>query len=95
LRDRGGESAVSKQAAFFLGRIFDEQNRSSLALRWLETYLAESPSGVYASEALGRQLTLIKRTRGTNAARRKAHEYLKRFPEGTYARTARALVGSD
>jgi hypothetical protein len=81
-----------KQAAFFMGRIHDQQGNGQSALRWLNVYLAEAGSDVYASEALGRKLTLVQRLQGKQQAEAVAREYLKRFPKGTYARTARALV---
>lgn len=81
-----------KQAAFFMGRIYDQQGNAHSALRWLNVYLSEAGSDVYASEALGRKLTLVQRLQGEASAEAVAREYLRRFPKGTYARTARALV---
>lgn len=81
-----------KQAAFFMGRIYDQQGNAHSALRWLNVYLSEAASDVYASEALGRKLTLVQRLQGEASAEAVAREYLRRFPTGTYARTAKALV---
>lgn len=85
-----GRSA--EQAAFFLGRIFDQSGRHSEALNWLRTYLREAPRGVYASEALGGVLTLVRRTEGPTAAQPLARNYLERFPKGSYAAAARAVL---
>lgn len=85
-----GRSA--EQAAFFLGRIFDQNGRHAEALTWLRTYLREAPHGVYASEALGAVLTLVRRTEGNAAARPLARSYLERFPKGSYAAAARAVL---
>ncbi len=82
----------SKQAAFFMGRIYDQRGNAQSALRWLNVYLAEAGSDVYASEALGRKLTLVQRVQGEAQAEAVAREYLRRFPKGPYARTARELV---
>jgi hypothetical protein len=89
-RNRGTDSA--RQAAFFLARLQEEQGNQAEALRWLGTYVAESPRGVYAAEAYGRRLNLTERLRGSAAAEPLAREYLERFPQGAYAQTARALV---
>jgi hypothetical protein len=89
-RNRGSDSA--RQAAFFLARLQEEQGNQAEALRWLGTYVAEAPRGVYAAEAYGRRLNLTERLRGPAAAAPLAREYLERFPQGAYAQTARALV---
>ncbi len=62
------------------------------ALSWYERHLREAPGGAYASEALGRKMTLLGRSRGEAAARPVAEEYLRRYPNGTYAPAARAYV---
>jgi ferric-dicitrate binding protein FerR (iron transport regulator) len=85
-----GEAA--RHAAFFLGRLYEEQGNQAEALRWLDTYVSEAPRGVYAAEAYGRRLTLTERLRGRAAALALGREYLERFPQGAYAQRARALV---
>jgi TolA-binding protein len=92
LRQRFGGHDAGRQAAFFLGRTYDEKGQSALALRSLNEYLRESPSGVYAAEALGRRLALVQRLEGGEAARSAASEYLNRFPKGSYAQMARGLL---
>ncbi|MFZ5890934.1 MAG: FecR domain-containing protein [Myxococcota bacterium] len=92
LRERFAGQKPARQAAFFLGRVYDQQGRRAEALRWLNTYLSEAPSDVYSSEALGRKLTLVNKLEGTLAARNVAREYMKRFPRGAYAQTARAIL---
>lgn len=82
----------AEQAAFFLGRIYDQQGKHAEALNWLKTYLREAPNGVYASEALGGVLTRVRRTEGTAAAQPLARSYLERFPKGSYAAAARAVL---
>lgn len=81
-----------KQAAFFMGRIYDQRGNAQSALRWLNVYLTEAGSDVYASEALGRKLTLVQRVQGEAQAEPVAREYLRRYPKGPYARTARELL---
>jgi hypothetical protein len=92
LRQRFSGHDAGRQAAFFLGRTYDEQGQSALALRSLNDYLRETPSGVYAAEALGRRMSLVQRLEGGEAARAVATEYLKRFPKGSYAQMARGLL---
>jgi TolA-binding protein len=92
LRQRFGGHDAGRQAAFFLGRTYDEQGQSALALRSLNDYLRETPSGVYAAEALGRRMALVQRLEGGEAARAVAREYLNRFPKGSYAQMARGLL---
>lgn len=91
LRNRSrGRNA--EQAAFFLGRTLEQQGKPSEALHWLRTYLREAPQGVYAAEALGEVLTLVRRMNGTAPAQPIAKEYLERFPKGSYAAAARAVL---
>lgn len=95
LRERFAGQKPARQAAFFLGRVFDQQGRRAEALRWLNTYLSEAPADVYASEALGRKLSLVSHVEGAVAAQSVARDYLKRFPQGAYAKAARAILDED
>lgn len=93
LRQRSRSSDSARQAAFFLARLQEEQGNQAEALRWLDTYVSESPRGVYAAEAYGRRLSLAERLRGKAASVALAREYLERFPEGAYAQSARGILG--
>lgn len=85
----------SADTSFLLGRVEElRPGGSSEAMRWYEEYLARSPSGTYAAEALGRKMILTEQARGPSAARSVAEEYLRRFPEGSYAGAARALLSA-
>jgi len=57
-----------------------------------DRYLAEAPDGAHASDALGRKLTLLQRSNRPAEALAVARDYLERFPRGTYANAAHALV---
>ena len=92
LRRRFPSSNDGKQAAFFLGRMDDEQGRPTQAVNWFDTYLAESPRGVYAAEALGRKLLIVQHTRGSAAAAQLAREYLAKFPEGAHHNVAQRIL---
>jgi hypothetical protein len=92
LRARNPGSDAGRQASFFMGRLQEEQGNQAEALRWLSTYVAEAPRGVYAAEASGRRLSLTERLRGRTAASSLAREYLDRYPEGAHADMARAIL---
>ena len=94
LRARFAGSDRAKDAAFFLGRLAEVGPASSdAALIWYDTYLDEASRGPYASEALGRKLTLLVH-RDRQLAHKTAHTYLQRFPEGNQAELARSVVQS-
>jgi hypothetical protein len=64
------------------------------AIGWYDRYLAEARGGANASDALGRKMTLLQRWHRGAEALDVARDYLRRFPRGTYANAARALVRS-
>jgi hypothetical protein len=95
-RRRFPRSARAGEASFLLGRLDDPagagaDSASQLtseagarrALEWYDRYLQESPQGAFVSEALGRKMMVLDAI---------AADYLRRFPAGTYAHAARALV---
>lgn len=92
LRERFAGQKSARQAAFFMGRLFDQQGRTADAARWLNVYLSEAPGDVYASEALGRKLGVVRKLEGLPAAQQLARDYLQRFPKGAYAQSARDLL---
>lgn len=92
-RQRYPGSTRAKDAAFLLGRIVESRpGGASAALGWYDRHLEEAPNGVYASEALGRKMTVLGRLGGEQAARPVAEEYLRRYPAGSYARAASAYA---
>jgi TolA-binding protein len=94
-RDRFPRSANAREAAFFLGGLAEDESGAGAAksaLEWYESYLADSPRGTYAPQALGRQMILVHKLRGAAAARPIATEYLARFPRGPYADSAKKLL---
>lgn len=92
-RRRFASSDRSREAAFLIGRLH-EQDRSgpTEALGWYDRFLAEARGGVGVSDALGRKMTLLQRWNRRTEALAVARDYLRRFPLGTYAPAARALV---
>jgi hypothetical protein len=84
-RSRFDGSAEARGAAFVLGRMADDGGSRDEAIRWYDTYLAESPGGPFVAEALGRKLVAVVESGDTVAARSVAREYLRRFPHGPHA----------
>ena len=94
-RRRFAGSPRAADAAFFLGRLDENGGRGhGPALAWYERYLDEAPRGSYVAEALGRKMIAVEDIHGAAAARNVAEQYLRRFPRGSYAGAARALLGA-
>jgi hypothetical protein len=94
-RERFPRSGTAREAAFFLGGIAEDESgvgATKSALEWYERYLSENPRGTYAAQALGRQMILVHKLRGADAARPIAREYIARFPSGPYAEPAKKLL---
>jgi hypothetical protein len=90
-RKRFPGSGPGRAAAFLLGRLADAGSPGA-AISWYDTYLAESPSGPFAAEALGRKMLAVKRTAGAAAARPVAEQYLRLYPAGPHAALAKDLT---
>lgn len=86
-----GRSPEGRSAAFFRGRLAEDNGRFQQAQQHYRAYLAQG-GGSYAAEALGREMTLVQKTAGADAARPLAAEYLRRFPRGAYRDLARKLA---
>jgi len=93
-RARFPRSARARDAAFLLGRLEETSGGGVRALEWYDRYLQEAPLGAYASEALARKMTATARVQGPRAAREVAATYLRRFPNGSYAASARGLLAA-
>jgi hypothetical protein len=94
-RKRFPSSDRAREAAFLLGRLHDgDPDGPENALGWYDRYLVETHDGVRVSDALGRKMTLLERWNRRTEALSVARDYLRRFPRGTYANAARALVRS-
>ncbi|MFL5306179.1 MAG: FecR domain-containing protein [Polyangia bacterium] len=92
-RRRFPDSPHSLETTFLLGRV-DESAAGGArrAIGWYDEYLRRAPNGTYASEALGRKMTLMNKMEPASQVRPIAEEYLRRFPGGTYAGLARAFL---
>ncbi|HYQ18069.1 MAG TPA: hypothetical protein VEQ58_19985, partial [Polyangiaceae bacterium] len=88
-RQRFPGSGAAHDAAFFLGRIAEDNGGG---VEWYERYVSESPRGAYASQAFGRKMMMLYKQRGAVAAQPAAADYLSRYPNGPYAAAARKLT---
>ncbi|APR75563.1 Hypothetical protein A7982_00909 [Minicystis rosea] len=90
-RSRFAGSPEARSAAFLLGRMV-EASSPSAAISWYDQYLAESPGGSLAAEALGRKMIAVRNASGREAARPIAEEYVKRHPQGSFAAAAAEIL---
>ena len=95
LRRRFPTGQHAAAAAFMLGRTQETRNQPTSAQRWYETYLAETPDGEFAAEALAGKMRAVTTTRGPASAKPLALEYLRRYPQGVHVKTARKIAGID
>jgi TolA-binding protein len=92
-RRRFPASPLALQATYLLGRVEESRdNGTAQAITWYDEYLSRAPAGPLAGEALGRKMTLTDKLEGPERARSLAREYLRRFPKGNYAGSARELL---
>jgi hypothetical protein len=94
LRSRFAGESAARGAAFLLGRLRETRGAPNEAKTWYERYLAESPGGSYASEALAGKMRTALAVSGQPAAEPIAREYLRLYPTGVHARTAHGILGS-
>jgi TolA-binding protein len=93
LRRRFPRSDAAAAAAFALGRIaFEQGGTYDTAARWFSTYAAERPAGSLIGDAVGRLMESRQRAGDRAGARADAERYLRRFPDGPYAGTARVIL---
>jgi hypothetical protein len=92
-RQRFPESPRSLDALFLLGRTEESrEGGAAAALGWYDEYLVRAGGGAFVGEALGRKMILTDKLQGPAHARLIAEDYLRRFPKGSYAGSARALI---
>jgi hypothetical protein len=93
-RRRFPDTTFAHAAAFLLGKLADDRGEVAAGLTWYRRYLAETPDGPYAAEALGRKMLAVERISGRDAARGVAAEYVQRFQNGTYMLQAHAILAN-
>jgi hypothetical protein len=95
VRSRFPGSGQASKAAFLLGRMAEDADGDLAgALAWYGRYLTDAPGGTFREEALGRKMAATMRLHGHVQARPLADEYLRRFPGGSYAAPARAILAA-
>jgi tetratricopeptide (TPR) repeat protein len=93
LRERFSGRPAADLAALYLARIAEQaENRPQEAVRWLRTFLSESPTGDLAQSARASLLSILSGQGDTAGARAVAEDYLRYHPEGPLAEQARSLV---
>ncbi|HEY5283441.1 MAG TPA: hypothetical protein VIM14_11690, partial [Polyangia bacterium] len=92
-RRRFPGSPRALEAIYLLGRVEEARDTGTgQAIAWYDEYLTRAPTGPLVGEALGRKMTLTDMLEGPARARALAQEYLRRFPKGNYAGSARELL---
>ena len=92
-RRRFPGSPRALEAIYLLGRVEESRDTGTAqALAWYDEYLMHAPTGPLVGEALGRKMTLTEKLEGPARARSLAEDYLRRFPKGNYAGSARELL---
>jgi TolA-binding protein len=95
IRARFAGTEPARDASFFLGRLAEAApGQPEAALAWYDTYLREAPRGLYASDTLVREMTLLAPS-APERARKLARAYLERFPHGPQTELARSLLESE
>lgn len=86
-------SATSgSRAAFLLGRLEEGRGNQAQARSWYEISLREAPAGAFAAESLAGRMRVVNALSGRAQAAPIAKEYLRLYPRGVHAATARQLV---
>lgn len=92
-RRRFPGSPRALEAIYLLGRVEEaRETGAAQSIAWYDEYLTRAPTGPLVGEALGRKMTLTEKLEGPARARSLAEEYLRRFPKGNYAGSARELL---
>lgn len=93
IRERFPGRPAADLAALYLARVAEQsEKRPQEAVRWLRTFLSESPTGDLAQSARGSLLSILSAQGDTAGARAVAEDYLRYHPEGPLAEQARSLV---
>jgi hypothetical protein len=93
-RGRFPGTPAARAAAFYLGKLTDDRGDAAGALDWYRRYLAETPRGPFAAEALGREMLTVERLSGRSAAQGLAAQYVRRCPNGTYLLQAHSILAN-
>ena len=92
IRQRAPAGGQRSAAAFLLGRTSESRGQAAAASNWYDNYLAESPNGEFAADALAGKMRVTRQSQGNAAAKPIAMQYLQRYPNGVHADTARKIA---
>jgi hypothetical protein len=95
LRQRFPGTPEAASVAFHHARSAQGAHDYAVASRWLHTYLAEQPNGVFAVEARGRLIEASDAAGDAAGARRAAEGYLAAHPNGPHAAFARSVLARE
>jgi hypothetical protein len=96
LRRRFAGRPAAELAALYLARVAEDiEKRPAEAVRWLRTFVQESPSGDLAEGARTNLMSILLRTGDADGARSVAQDYLRYHPRGPHASQARSLMLSS
>jgi TolA-binding protein len=88
-------STQARRAAFLRGRVEADLRRDlRAAATWFARSVQDAPDGPLAEESLGRQLECLAQLDQPEEARVVAQRYLRQYPDGAHAGSARDVVGS-
>ncbi len=94
LRQRFAGRPGAELGALYLARTAEDLDKSPTeAVRWLRTFLSESPRGDLAAGARANLMALLLKQGDKNGARSVAEDYLRYHPNGPHAAQARGLLG--
>lgn len=93
IRTRFPHGKQACRATFLLGRAAsDSEHNSNKTIALYDELLRDCPKSSFVMEALGRKMLALEKASGPNGARSVAEEYLRLFPKGPFAGSARRLV---
>ncbi|MBW2732618.1 MAG: tetratricopeptide repeat protein [Deltaproteobacteria bacterium] len=92
-RRRYPSTAAARQAAFRLGRVAAEGQRSPrAAARWFRRFLKEAPQSPLRADAMGRLILALQQGGKKKAAAKVARQYLSQYPQGPYGAAAKRCL---
>lgn len=89
---RNRSPAESARSGYLLGSLSEARGQAASALTWYNTYLKEAPGGAFAAEARAGKMRALHALGRHSDAQRAASEYLRLYPRGTFATTARRIL---
>lgn len=89
---RSRSPVESARSGYLLGSLSEARGQAASALTWYNTYLKEAPGGSFAAEARAGKMRALHALGHHSDAQSAANEYLRLYPRGTSATTARRIL---